>query len=69
MCFSFNWKIKIREKGALLETSRNPLGSATAILMLHGQCYDGCSTMAGTRGGGAAKVWKIEPMAVFYTLL
>ena len=38
-------------------------------LMLHGQCYDGCSTMAGARGDVAAKVQQIEPMAMFYTLL
>lgn len=30
-----------------------------------GQCYDGCSTMAGARGGVAAKIQQIEPRAVF----
>ena len=38
-------------------------------LMLHGQCYDGCITMAGTRGDVATKVQQFEPMAVFYAQL
>ena len=50
----------------MLETSRNPPGSATAILILHGQCYDGCSTMAATRGGVAAKgCVKLNPWQCF----
>ena len=32
---------------------------------IRGQCYDGCSTMAGARGGVAAKMQQIEPRAVF----
>ena len=32
---------------------------------LRGQCYDGCSTMAGARGGVATKMQEIEPRAVF----
>lgn len=32
---------------------------------IRGQCYDGCSTMAGTRGGVATKIQQIEPKAVF----
>ena len=32
---------------------------------LHGHCYDGCSTMAGTRAGVAVKIQELEPRAVF----
>lgn len=32
---------------------------------LRGQCYDGCSTMAGSRGGVAVKIQEIQPKAVF----
>lgn len=32
---------------------------------IRGQCYDGCSTMAGAKGGVAAKILEIEPRAVF----
>lgn len=35
------------------------------LAKLRGQCYDGCSTMAGTKAGVAAKIAKIEPQAVF----
>lgn len=36
-----------------------------SISKVWGQCYDGCSTMAGARGGVAAKIQQIEPRAVF----
>ena len=32
---------------------------------LRGQCYDGCSTMAGAKAGVARKIEEIEPRAVF----
>ena len=32
---------------------------------LCGQCYDGCSTMAGGRPGVAVKIQEIQPKAVF----
>ena len=32
---------------------------------LRGQCYDGCSTMAGAKAGVATKIELIEPRAVF----
>ncbi|KAL5508845.1 hypothetical protein EMCRGX_G004100 [Ephydatia muelleri] len=32
---------------------------------LRGQCYDGCSTMAGARAGVAVKIQELEPRAVF----
>ena len=32
---------------------------------LRGQCYDGCSTMAGARTGVAVKIQELEPRAVF----
>ena len=32
---------------------------------IRGQCYDGCSTMAGARGGVAANIQQIEPRAAF----
>ena len=35
------------------------------VAKIRGQCYDGCSTMAGARGGVAAKIQQIEPRAVF----
>ena len=35
------------------------------LAKLRGQCYDGCSTMAGARAGVAAKITKMEPRAVF----
>ena len=35
------------------------------ISKVRGQCYDGCSTMAGARGGVAAKIQQLEPRAVF----
>ena len=35
------------------------------LTKLCGQCYDGCSTMAGARNGVAAKVQAMEPKAVF----
>lgn len=35
------------------------------LTKLRGQCYDGCSTMAGSRNGVAAKVQAMEPKAVF----
>ncbi len=35
------------------------------VAKLRGQCYDGCSTMAGAKGGVAAKIAGIEPRAVF----
>ena len=35
------------------------------VAKIRGQCYDGCSTMAGTRGGVAAKMQEIESRAVF----
>lgn len=36
-----------------------------SINKVRGQCYDGCSTMAGARGGVAAKIQQMEPRAVF----
>ena len=35
------------------------------ISKVRGQCYDGCSTVAGARGGVAAKIQQLEPRAVF----
>ena len=35
------------------------------LTKLHGQCYDGCSTMAGAKAGVAAKIQELEPSAVF----
>ena len=32
---------------------------------LRGQCYDWCNTMAGAKGGEAAKIAQLEPRAVF----
>lgn len=32
---------------------------------LHSQCYDGCSMMAGAKGGVAVKIQEVEPKAVF----
>lgn len=32
---------------------------------LRGQCYDGCSTMAGAKAGVAARIEELEPRAVF----
>ena len=32
---------------------------------LRGQCYDGCSTMAGAKAGVAVKIEEMEPRAVF----
>ena len=32
---------------------------------LRGQCYDGCNTMAGAKGGVAVKIQELEPKAVF----
>ena len=32
---------------------------------IRGQCYDGCSTMAGAKAGVAAKIAEMEPRAVF----
>ena len=32
---------------------------------IRGQCYDGCSTMAGKKGGVAAKIREREPKALF----
>lgn len=36
-----------------------------SMTKIRGQCYDGCSVMAGARGGVAAKIQQIEPRAVF----
>ena len=36
-----------------------------AMQKCRGQCYDGCSTMAGHKGGVAAMIKKIEPRALF----
>ena len=35
------------------------------IPKLCGQCYDGCSTMAGTKAGIATKIAELKPRAVF----
>ena len=35
------------------------------LAKIRGQCYDGCSTMAGQRSGVAARIQKKEPRAVF----
>ena len=35
------------------------------LAKLHGQCYDGCSTMTVAKAGVAAKIEEIEPRAVF----
>ena len=35
------------------------------LTKLRGQCYDGCSTMAGAKAGVAAKIAGMEPRAVF----
>ena len=35
------------------------------LTKLRGQCYDGCSTKAGARGGVAAKIHELEPRALF----
>jgi len=35
------------------------------LTKLRGQCYDGCSTMAGSRNGVAARILAMEPKAVF----
>ena len=35
------------------------------LTKLRGQCYDGCSTMAGAKAGIAAKIQELEPCAVF----
>ena len=32
---------------------------------IRGQCYDGCSTMAGSKAGVAKKIEELEPRAVF----
>ena len=36
-----------------------------AMQKCRGQCYDGCSTMAGRKGGVAAMIKEIEPRALF----
>ena len=36
---------------------------------IRGQCYDGCSTMSGSRSGIAKRVKDEEPCAVIYSLL
>ncbi len=36
-----------------------------SINKVRGQCYDGCSTMAGVQGGVATKIQQMEPRAVF----
>ena len=35
------------------------------VSKIQGQCYDGCSTMAGAEGGVATKIQQLEPRAVF----
>ena len=35
------------------------------LTKLRGQCYNGCSTMAGAKAGVAAKIQELEPRAVF----
>ena len=35
------------------------------LTKLRGQCYDGCSTMAGAKAGIATKITALEPRAVF----
>lgn len=35
------------------------------LTKLRGQCYDGCNTMAGSKGGVAARITALEPQAVF----
>ena len=35
------------------------------LAKIRGQCYDGCSTMAGVKAGVAAKIEQMEPRAVF----
>ena len=35
------------------------------LAKLRGQCYDGCSTMAGAKAGVAVKIEEMEPRAVF----
>ena len=35
------------------------------LAKLHGQCYDGCSTMTGAKVGVAVEIEEIEPQAVF----
>ena len=35
------------------------------ISKIRGEYYDGCSTMAGARGGEVAKIYEMEPPAVF----
>ena len=35
------------------------------LTKLRGQCYDGCSTMAGAKAGVATKITALEPRAVF----
>ena len=35
------------------------------LTKIRGQCYDGCSTMAGAKAGVATKIQELEPRAVF----
>ena len=57
----------------LQATTADSIVSAITDALLHfqiinkvrGQCYDGCSTMAGARGGVAAKIQQMEPRVVF----
>ena len=35
------------------------------LTKFHGQCYDGCSTMAGAKAGVVTKITALEPRAVF----
>lgn len=36
-----------------------------SLTKVRGQCYDGCSTMAGAKGGVAAKIQELQPKALF----
>ena len=35
------------------------------LTKIRGQCYDGCSTMAGAKAGVATKIQELEPRPVF----
>ena len=58
----------------LATTTASSIVSAITDALLHfqlpltkilGQCYDGCSTMAGVRGGVAVKIQELEPRVLF----
>ena len=63
--FSGLYMVSPSKLRSLRRSLKIPDQTKSVNAQLHGQCYDGCSTMSGTRTGVAKRISDKEPRAVF----